>query len=48
MVFQSQPEMFQKLAEPFDTLGKLPAVGCPALVMHGDKDGVGRNFQGWC
>ncbi|CAK9016622.1 Alpha/beta hydrolase domain-containing protein aho-3 (Abnormal hunger orientation protein 3) [Durusdinium trenchii] len=40
MVFQSQPEMFQKLAEPFDTLGKLPAVGCPALVMHGDKDEI--------
>ncbi|CAJ1461126.1 unnamed protein product [Effrenium voratum] len=40
MVFQGNTEMFQQLPEPFDTLGKLPAVGCPALVMHGDKDEI--------
>ena len=40
MVFQNQPEQFALLPEPFDTLGKLSAVGCPALVMHGDKDEI--------
>eukprot|EP00931_Biecheleriopsis_adriatica_P108474 TRINITY_DN82798_c0_g1_i1.p1 TRINITY_DN82798_c0_g1~~TRINITY_DN82798_c0_g1_i1.p1 ORF type:complete len:414 (+),score=78.83 TRINITY_DN82798_c0_g1_i1:59-1300(+) len=40
MVFASNPQMFQMLQEPFDTLGKLAAVGCPALVMHGDKDEI--------
>ena len=40
MVFQQQPELFQSLPEPFDTLGKLPAISCPALVMHGDKDEI--------
>ena len=38
MVFQQQPELFQTLPEPFDTLGKLPAISCPGLVMHGDKE----------
>jgi len=38
MVFQQQPELFQTLPEPFDTLGKLPAISCPVLVMHGDKE----------
>jgi len=39
MVFGPQgPQMFQTLPEPFDTVGKLPAVSCPALIMHGDKD----------
>ena len=38
MVFQQQPELFQTLTEPFDTLGKLQAISCPVLVMHGDKD----------
>lgn len=40
MVFQGQTEKFAMLPEPFDTLGKLPSVGCPVLVMHGDKDEI--------
>ncbi|CAE7253911.1 ABHD13, partial [Symbiodinium pilosum] len=40
MVFQGQPEKLAQLPEPFDTLGKLSAIGCPTLVMHGDKDEI--------
>lgn len=40
MVFQGQTEKFAMLPEPFDTLGKLSSVGCPVLVMHGDKDEI--------
>ena len=40
MVFQNQPQMFQMLPEPFNTLGKLAAISCPVLVMHGDKDEI--------
>jgi len=34
------PEKFAQLKEPFDTLGKLAAVSCPLLVMHGAKDEI--------
>jgi len=40
MVFASNPQAFQMLEEPFDTLGKLLSVSCPTLVMHGDKDEI--------
>ena len=40
MVFQGQTEKFAMLPEPFDTLGKLPSIGCPVLIMHGDKDEI--------
>lgn len=40
MVFGQNPQMFQMLQEPFDTLGKLSAVSCPTLVMHGDQDEI--------
>lgn len=30
--------LFPQLKEPFDTYGKLVAISCPTLVMHGDKD----------
>merc|ERR1719411_1196747 len=34
------PEAFAGLAEPFDTLGKLAAISCPLLVMHGKRDEI--------
>jgi hypothetical protein len=34
------PQMFAALPEPFDTLGKLPMISCPALVMHGRRDEI--------
>lgn len=40
MLFQGNPGAFQALPEPFDTLGKLRTVACPALVMHGDQDEI--------
>lgn len=40
MLFSTQPQMWQMLPEPFDTLGKLAAVSCPTLVMHGDADEI--------
>eukprot|EP00933_Yihiella_yeosuensis_P042718 TRINITY_DN37382_c0_g1_i2.p1 TRINITY_DN37382_c0_g1~~TRINITY_DN37382_c0_g1_i2.p1 ORF type:complete len:420 (+),score=69.36 TRINITY_DN37382_c0_g1_i2:83-1261(+) len=40
MVFAGNPQMFQQLPEPFDTLGKLAGVACPALIMHGDQDEI--------
>mmetsp|Transcript_25701 Transcript_25701/g.45599 ORF Transcript_25701/g.45599 Transcript_25701/m.45599 type:complete len:409 (-) Transcript_25701:50-1276(-) len=40
MVFAQNPRMFETLPEPFDTFGKLAAVSCPTLVMHGDKDEI--------
>ena len=46
MVFQNQPQMFQMLPEPFNTLGKLAAISCPTLVMHGDKDNYLRFADG--
>jgi len=33
-------QMLQMVPEPFDTVGKLKAVGCPTLVMHGDMDEI--------
>lgn len=38
--------IFPALKEPFDTLGKLAAISCPALVMHGDKDEIVPLAQG--
>mmetsp|Transcript_49158 Transcript_49158/g.105794 ORF Transcript_49158/g.105794 Transcript_49158/m.105794 type:complete len:417 (-) Transcript_49158:111-1361(-) len=40
MLFAGNPQMFEQLPEPFDTLGKLSAISCPTLVMHGDKDEI--------
>lgn len=40
MLFQGNPGMFQMVPEPFDTYGKLSAVACPTLVMHGDQDEI--------
>lgn len=34
------PALFAQLKEPFDTYGKLAAVSCPTLVMHGDRDEI--------
>eukprot|EP00928_Gymnodinium_smaydae_P031043 TRINITY_DN22919_c0_g4_i1.p1 TRINITY_DN22919_c0_g4~~TRINITY_DN22919_c0_g4_i1.p1 ORF type:complete len:431 (-),score=105.32 TRINITY_DN22919_c0_g4_i1:111-1403(-) len=34
------PEAFMALEEPFDTLGKLQAISCPLLVMHGKRDEI--------
>jgi len=34
------PAVFAQLKEPFDTYGKLAAVSCPTLVMHGDLDQI--------
>lgn len=48
MVFQNQPQMFQMLPEPFNTLGKLAAISCPVLVMHGDKENYLRFADGPC
>jgi len=38
--------ILKSLKEPFDTLGKLPAVGCPTLVMHGIRDEIVPLAQG--
>lgn len=38
--------LFPALKEPFDTLGKLAAVSCPTLVMHGDQDEIVPIAQG--
>merc|ERR1719291_910482 len=40
MLFAGNPGMLEKIEEPFDTLGKMKAVRCPTLVMHGDKDEI--------
>lgn len=40
------PQMLAALKEPFDTLGKLAAIGCPTLVMHGVKDEIVPISQG--
>merc|ERR1719382_337513 len=34
------PEAFNQLEGPFDTFGKLAAISCPALVMHGKRDEI--------
>ncbi|CAK0820016.1 unnamed protein product [Prorocentrum cordatum] len=34
------PAVFAQLKEPFDTYGKLAAISCPTLVMHGDRDQI--------
>eukprot|EP00438_Fugacium_kawagutii_P024839 Skav205741 [mRNA] locus=scaffold1496:306193:311021:- [translate_table: standard] len=47
MVFQKQPDMFSKLPEPFNTLGKLSAISCPVLVMHGDKASQSASLKCW-
>jgi len=40
MLFGGDMSKWEQLREPFDTLGKLAAVSCPVLVMHGDKDEI--------
>lgn len=40
------PQMLMALKEPFDTPGKLTAVGCPSLVMHGIRDEIVPISQG--
>jgi len=39
MIFPD-PQVFQALKEPFDTVGKLSAISCPTMVMHGDQDEI--------
>jgi len=45
MLFQGNPGMLERLGEPFDTLGKLNKVACPALFMHGDQDEIVPHTQ---
>lgn len=33
-------QVIQGVQEPFDTLGKMAAVGCPTLIMHGNRDEI--------
>mmetsp|Transcript_52860 Transcript_52860/g.153821 ORF Transcript_52860/g.153821 Transcript_52860/m.153821 type:complete len:438 (-) Transcript_52860:118-1431(-) len=40
------PAIFPSLKEPFDTYGKLAAVSCPTLVMHGERDEIVPVIQG--
>lgn len=39
-------QLLQMLPEPFDTIGKLPYVSCPTLVMHAEKDEIVPVAQG--
>lgn len=38
--------MMQLLPEPFDTIGKLPLLACPTVVMHGEQDNIVPCQQG--
>lgn len=54
LVVQMAPQVFgpnanmmmQMLPEPFDTIGKLPALVCPTVVMHGEQDNIVPFQQG--